>query len=134
MFSRNSLVVLALLALLLPLWGCSGSVPNYAVSGHVTYAGKPLTQGSIAFEPTDGERPDPRPTTGAEIVDGAFQTPAGKGIGAGSYIVRIYPPMPRSGEKPAPGSYFSPYETKVDFPKEAATRDFTVPTASPTKR
>src|SRR5262245_16358306 len=56
-----SLLVIAA-ALLVQSWGCGGSdgkppegltVP---VKGQVTYKGKPLTGGSIMFEPVDGGR------------------------------------------------------------------------------
>lgn len=65
-------VVLAVLVLL-PCWGCGSNaapqgVPTVPVKGKITYKGKPLTQGSITFEPDYG-----REAHGAIHPDGTFE-------------------------------------------------------------
>ena len=67
-----SSITLATLVLL-PFWGCGPSdrpyvAPTVPVKGKVTYQGKPLTQGSVTFEP-DGTG---REANGSIQPDGTF--------------------------------------------------------------
>lgn len=60
--------------------GCGGEdgPTTYPVSGTVTYQGKPLTKGQIAFRP-DTERGGSGPMQAGNIVDGKFTCEATEG-------------------------------------------------------
>jgi hypothetical protein len=66
------------------LGGCGGSASS--VSGEISYAGKPIENGSIRFFPTQG-------TEGAgaiaAITDGKYSVDADRGLIAGSYMVQV---------------------------------------------
>src|SRR5215472_8383521 len=63
--------------------GCgSGKVP---VNGSVLFAGKPVEEGMIAFEPADGKGP----TTGGKIEEGRYELVGEAGAMPGQKIVRI---------------------------------------------
>lgn len=71
-------IVFVLLSAALVLTGCSEghkSVKRVTVSGRVTLDSKPLTTGTITFDPVSGEVPST-----LEILDGAYEgrAPAGK--------------------------------------------------------
>lgn len=57
-----------------------------AVSGKVTFNGKPLAQGTIQFLPTHG---DQNAAAWGPIVDGAYSIGAAEGPAAGDYSVSI---------------------------------------------
>jgi hypothetical protein len=67
--------------------GCGEGDPfsRQAVSGTVTYKGKPLVYGQIEFYPSDGQK---TPLT-LEIKDGKFAADKVRGLSAGKYSVRI---------------------------------------------
>jgi hypothetical protein len=80
--------------------GCNDGgdeLPRERVSGTVTLGGRPLTDGTIAFMPTDPGAPG----TGslASIVDGAYAISRDKGLVAGPYRVTISRTV--EGAKPA---------------------------------
>jgi hypothetical protein len=119
------------LALLAGCGGSSGGPQRYAVSGTVTFDGKPVPKGSITLEP-NAESGNSGPGGGAEIVDGKYNTGVEKGVIGGAYKIRIVGydgvPVEMEGEKLADGkSLFSPYETTFDFPQETTTKDFEIP-------
>lgn len=64
------------------LAGCSGGPAVGDVSGTVTYDGKPVEQGSIAFYPADGNGP----TAGGAIADGKYSV---RKVSPGNSKVRI---------------------------------------------
>jgi hypothetical protein len=74
--------------------GCSdGGSTRTSVSGKVTFDGKPVKSGQIAFEPVGAGR-----LGIAQVVDGAYSMPAEQGPTAGSYVVRITANRP-TGQK-----------------------------------
>jgi hypothetical protein len=63
--------------------GCgSGKI---AVNGSVLFAGKPIEEGMITFEPADGKGP----TTGGPIAEGRYELVGEAGAQPGEKIVRI---------------------------------------------
>ena len=114
--------------------GCetSSSGPTrYPVSGTVKHKGQLVPKGFITLEP-DTVGGNSGPGGGAEIVDGRYDTKTAAGVVGGSYKVRIVgtdgQPATVSGETlPEGRPLFAPYETIVDFPKEATVKDFEVP-------
>jgi hypothetical protein len=75
---------------------------RHAVAGHVSWEGKPLDNGVIAFRPLDGQPFD----SGALILNGSFSIPKHKGLTPGKYLVRIHSsigdpkfPPPAPGER-----------------------------------
>jgi hypothetical protein len=96
------LTPLCALALCCFLSGCGGSEkpvgdggpPRIPVSGKITYDGKPIDGGTIAFDPkAEGLRP-----TGGPIVNGEYNVPLEKGGNAGPYLIKISWPQP-TGKK-----------------------------------
>jgi len=71
----------------MPLSGCGGSANGYqAVSGAVTFQGKPVQDGAIQFC-TDGAQ---RVVCGGAMIrDGKYQLPREHGLKPGSYLVKI---------------------------------------------
>lgn len=118
-----------LLFLLSCLVSCSKSDrPRFHMTGRVTFQGQPVPAGNISFEPVEGG------VAGgfASIQDGRYDTSqSGRGHWGGKHTVRITgntgkllkPNDPDSGTE----SLFTPYETTVDLPLQAATQDFDVP-------
>lgn len=107
------------------LLGC-GSEPEgptrYQVSGTVTYDGKPVPKGFITFSP-DTSKGNKGPGSGAPIENGKYATPEGKGIVGGAYVISIrgsdgIPTTEEGEEVPDGKELFSPYETRIDLPKE----------------
>ncbi len=88
--SRWCLVASLCLACLIPM-ACGPSGPKLVkVRGRVTYQGKPVTKGTVAFQST---QPDRRNATGQIDPDGYYtlQTEApGDGAEAGAYYVAIF--------------------------------------------
>lgn len=67
--------------------GCSSHSGGMRVWGDVTFAGRPVAEGEIAFIPLDGTAGS---STGGTIKDGHYDIPASLGPKAGgSYNVRI---------------------------------------------
>jgi hypothetical protein len=92
---------------LLVATGCGDPLNRQAVSGTVTYKGKPIVAGSVAFVPI----PETGPTSsGAPIKDGKFEIPESQGLSPGKYRVRFAgtdkevnaPAIPGSGPTPQP--------------------------------
>jgi hypothetical protein len=96
----------AVVALVLVCAGCGGNRLNrQAVSGTVTYKGKPIVLGSIIFAPAEGRGPT---FVSAPIQDGKFSIRKDAGPVPGTYQVRFEaldrieygPPIP--GDPPPP--------------------------------
>lgn len=72
--------------------GCGGgatdSLPRHAASGNVLLDKKPLSSGSIAFDPVDPGKPN-AVSVGATIRDGSYSVPQSEGLTPGSYRVSI---------------------------------------------
>jgi len=73
---------LSLLALVVVSGGCGGS--RTSAKGTITYDGKPLEDGSISFDPADGQGP----TFGGRIEAGKYEIEVPSGA-IGKKIVRI---------------------------------------------
>src|SRR5262249_40656460 len=72
------------------LTGCDGGgIKRYTVSGTVTYEGKPMPWGFARLEP-DSSKGNSGPGAGAQVKDGSYETPAGKGIVGGPHNVTVY--------------------------------------------
>ncbi|HWL10086.1 MAG TPA: hypothetical protein VNQ76_16895 [Planctomicrobium sp.] len=114
--------------------GCSNKTPDgparYALSGNVTFDGKPVPTGTIRFSP-DREKGNQGPGTIADIRHGKYQTLPGKGIVGGPMVVEISGsdgiPVEVSGETiPSGTALIESYRTEINLPKETATRDFDI--------
>src|SRR5687767_4430562 len=68
--------------------GCGSSDGRRAVSGTVTFQGKPLDRGTIDFYRTG----EPTVAAGTLISDGRYEIPAEKGLLPGKYLVKIESP------------------------------------------
>ena len=120
----------ATLSLLLILFaGCSKSgIDRYALSGKVTYKGKPVPFGRIVFTP-DMSKGNDGPQGIARVVDGEYHTDkTGKGAVTGPLIVQIdgYTAVPNSeggGSQPL----FQNWMTKIELGPEQSTFDFEIP-------
>lgn len=118
----------ALLALLF-LAGCGGDeVRRYDISGTVTFQGKPIPEGNIAFEPVEGDIGGGY----AFIRDGKFDTSKeGRGHLGGSHRITV---NGNTGEPIEPGNpdagmvqLFPTYEITEDLPESSSMKDIEVP-------
>lgn len=115
------------------LAGCSGGTdgpPRFQVSGTVSFEGKPIPVGMIYFNP-DTSRGNSGPGSAAEILNGKYQTPVGKGIIGGPTKVVIDGfdgvEVKKSGEIiPQGNALFPTYEEQVDLPRKTSSQDFVV--------
>jgi hypothetical protein len=90
------LAALAALAAL-AVAGCGPAVPVYKVSGKVTYLGKPLTTGVVAFHHTDGTAPMAKGDIGP---DGTYELTTfrpGDGAATGACKVTVTSMLPAKG-------------------------------------
>ncbi len=111
--------------------GCGPRGPvTFPLTGTVTWNGKPVPAGLLRLVP-DAEAGNTGPATVAEITQGRYATPKGKGILGGKYQVFI------SGNDGVPienqeegtryvlgRALFSNLLQEVDFPRAEATHDF----------
>jgi len=112
--------------------GCGGGAggSRHHVSGTVTYAGKPVANGRVTFDPVN----DPKGMQGyAPIKDGKYDTRVG-GLGTtgGNVVIRVegYSGEGATAEEPNGKPLFSEFSTKADLPREDTTKDIVV-TANP---
>src|SRR5262245_15090497 len=74
-----------------PAIGCgrpAGSQSLYAVSGNVTFGGKPVPAGFVSFEP-NASQGNTGPGCGASIIDGYYKSENNKGITGGPYLITV---------------------------------------------
>lgn len=107
-------LVIALVGVML-LLGC-GANDKGKVSGTVTFAGQPVTGGSISFAPVAGSGTAPgRVATGAVRSDGTFSLSTDKdedGAMIGRHEI-VYTAPTVGGEAPDPAAAKSPYDGLV---------------------
>ncbi|MEW4565888.1 hypothetical protein AB1K70_25450 [Bremerella sp. JC770] len=82
-----------------------------AVSGNVTFDGKPIENGVIEFIPN---RQTAGPSAGARIENGYYDVPRAKGPVVGSYLVRISSKGP-TGRRVSQGSQGVAGETVAEI-------------------
>lgn len=128
--TRLGLAAAAALALIPLATGCGGD-GRYTVSGKVTYAGKLVPVGEIAFEP-DASRGNRGPGSLARIKAGQYSTEPGMGVVGGAYEVRITPfdGVPAGESTDGKPLLRAPYVTKIDLPRGTASQDFDIPAGS----
>src|SRR5262249_51904441 len=87
MLSRRALLIGPVVPLLAAaLAGCSDPYAGkMEVTGAVKLAGQPLKDGSIIFEPLDGQGTQ----SGAAITNGEYKIPRPNGLKPGKYLVKI---------------------------------------------
>ncbi|MBA4187436.1 MAG: hypothetical protein C0467_05390 [Planctomycetaceae bacterium] len=110
--------------------GCGGTA-SYPVSGKVTFDGKFVPVGEVVFTP-DGAKGNHGPAFLADIKDGVYVSPAGRGHMGGAYTARIIgfdgKPSEAKGLVDARGTpLFAEYSVAFDLPAAPAVQDFTVP-------
>ena len=66
--------------------GRASDLEKVEVRGTVTYAGTPIKNGEIRFQPTGNTR---GPVSGAFIADGEYRVQAKGGVPVGTHIVKI---------------------------------------------
>jgi hypothetical protein len=86
--SRHRLPLILLLMLIAATIGCRKGEPRGDVSGEVTFNGKPIEMGLVAFEPAQATL-QPR---NASIQDGRYRADGAAGLKPGVYCVRITAP------------------------------------------
>lgn len=78
--------------------GCGPGEQRRALSGTVTFQGRPVEQGTITFLTTTGP---PGPAGGALIQSGRYELPAPQGLEPGIYRVLLSAPGPSEVLTPA---------------------------------
>jgi len=127
----NDRVIWLIIVLAAIATGCNDGSGN-RVSGTVVFQGRPVPAGTIYFHPNKAAGNEV-PSGFAQIVDGTFDTAAGRGRGvmAGSHKVEIsgYEPATPSAENPEGGgvSLFAGYREVIDLPAAASRHEFVVP-------
>ncbi|MBI1249527.1 hypothetical protein GC197_17015 [bacterium] len=121
-------VVLVWAVSLLALTGCGASDGRHHVEGTITFQGEPVPRGVIRFTP-DHQNGNIGPGAVATILDGHYETEAGRGVISGPHNVMI---AGFDGVEVAEGAWegqplFAPYSTTWDFPDKSTVVDFEVP-------
>ena len=113
---RNGAALAALA--LLPCWGCGSdaahhTAPTVPVKGRITYKGRPLTQGTVVFEPADIGRE----AHGDVQSDGTFVLSTFKeGDGAVPGLHRVaVSGNPKAGKEAVPLKYRNPSSSKTEI-------------------
>lgn len=109
--------------------GCSDD-GKYAVTGAVTFKGKPVPSGEIRFSP-DTSKGNNGPAVLAVIKAGRYETPRDKGLVGGPYQLRVtgYGAAGNSKDPTAPDfgrPLFPVHRVFVEFPKEDYEYDIAV--------
>jgi hypothetical protein len=91
---------LAVSALFLGCGGPADDLPRQAVSGTVTFKGKPLEAGMIQFQPGSAGVATAGQT---EIADGKYAISQSEGLVPGQYLVTITSATPKAAEAPTSG-------------------------------
>ena len=77
----------AILLAAIILAGCGQREPTrYELQGSVSWQGKPVPRGYVVFSP-DAKKGSSGPGTQAEIVDGRYKTPPGRGVVGGPHVI-----------------------------------------------
>lgn len=105
---------LLLFGALLVVVGCGSS--HLKVEGTVTFDGQPVQEGSISFEPKDGQGRD----FGAKIEGGHYSINSPPGVAAGEMVVRIRA-FRKTGKK-IPAGPPHPPDTMIDEIVQAPPR------------
>jgi len=84
------LLVVAAVGAFVLVPGCSSSSARSSVRGTVSYDGKDVDQGGIAFIPEGDDSNQPRVRATTDIVDGNYQLDSRRGPYPGIYRVQIY--------------------------------------------
>jgi len=124
------MIRLAVIFSVLLLSGCGGP-SSYQVSGTVTFDGKTVPAGEVVFTP-DSSKGNRGPAFLAEIVDGKYQSPVGRGHIGGAYTARVIgfdgKPAEAKGLVDARGAVLFPeYAVTFDLPAATAVQDISVP-------
>ena len=82
----NRALVLGLLAAVVIGCGKGDGLQRVVLSGDVTYLGRPVTEGSIVFVPSDGTS---GPSLAVNVVDGRYRADSLGGVPVGNYRVEI---------------------------------------------
>lgn len=118
---HRAFIVFSLFLMLFNVISCGqydDSVKRYAVSGLLTYDGKPVPAGLVFFEP-DSKKGNSGPGGVAEILDGRYQTKPDKGIVGGPHTVRVIGYLkPHLPKQPEPDLMFPEQRLSIDFPSE----------------
>lgn len=108
--------------------GCGqGGATRYHLAGKITYAGKPIPEGIIFFDPDLAAGHD-GPQGHAVIKNGVYDTRnEGLGPGGGKYVLRLYALDGIPGPEAASGRpLFPEYTWREELPTQDATKDFNV--------
>jgi hypothetical protein len=109
--STSEVVLLWFAAVPLVCAGCGGeSGGRISLEGTVTFDGKPIPVGTIAFRPSGGTR---SPSAGCEIVEGRFSLHRDKGVLPGEFRVEIQ--ANRTGNKTVNDPLFGPTEIQEQY-------------------
>jgi hypothetical protein len=116
-------------------FGCGSGETRHALTGTVTFAGKPVEYGTIAFEP-DASVAGFAPSCYAKIADGVYTTGRADGPTTGRYNVRVLgfdkarvKRNPETNEASYP-DLFPPYTTTVEIPPPGGRLDIDVPASA----
>lgn len=112
--------------------GCGGGDSNRAaVSGKVTFKGKPVPEGKIYFSP-DTDKKNTGPQGFADIRDGVYDTSrSGKGAPSGPVVVQIegYDGNP-VGDFALGKPLFLDYRITDELPTSSTTKNYDVPASA----
>ncbi len=113
------------------LGGCGRGEHRFELSGTVTYEGRPVPAGYIVFNP-DAAAGNTGPGSTADIRDGRYATPPGRGTIGGPHTLSIFGfdgnPYTIEGGMPNPmGKPLFITDLRVDLPKQKASHDFALP-------
>lgn len=119
---QRTILILFLVSSFSLLLGCGKDTGGrVAVSGTVTFKGKPLESGTIQFDAADGSL-----MSGATITAGEYEVPAAQGLLPGKYTVRVSSVEEAGEAEEAPGdSMAAEAQNKDLIPAEFNTESTT---------
>lgn len=126
-----SFIAMAVVGAAVMTAGCGGDkLGRHAVSGTITFQGKPVPKGFVRFIP-DSSKGTRGPGGGASIKNGKFQAPAKKGVVAGAYLIEIDGldgvPAKEGGEDLQDGKALFPMvRVEHEFPNKDSVWDYDV--------
>ena len=130
----SSLFTVIVLTICVGLSGCGESkLPQYSISGKITFDGKPVPTGSVKFEPVteDGNYK----TTVVEYKDGSYSASGENGIFGGKYKIVVfgYDGVPYEGGEGTIDigkELFPSYTMEKELEAKEQTLDIEVPATS----